>query len=213
MNDNNFIVSVYCILFAQLSITCTITCFLHVTPSLLHQLLYSPWYQPLLLCISLSSVVALYMFSLSYWERICMFACFTMSMSTIVGTFICTCVALGYTDVILFSVCATVTTFISLSILVCCCGNRDNTLLVPEQLLFTALLLLIVWKVVSSEYTSIYSMMGVFVFICYIIVDTWRITQVKPPTTRDPLLAAIDLYLDVVNLFVFVVEYFIGDTE
>ena len=213
MNDNYFIISVYSIIFAQLSITCTIACYLHVTPSLLHSLMYSPWYLLLLLCLSLSSIVGLYLFSLSNWKRICMFACFTMSMSTIVGIFICTCVAFGYTEVILFAVCATMTTFVSLSILVCCCDNRNNILLVPEQLLFTALILLLIWNVVSSVHTSIYSMLGIFVFIGYIIVDTWRIVQVKPSATRDPLLAAIDLYLDVVNLFVFIVEYYIGDTE
>jgi FtsH-binding integral membrane protein len=53
---------------------------------------------------------------------------------------------------------------------------------------------------------------GVMVFIAYLIVDTYRLVHDSTMHGGDPLLCAMELYVDVVNAFVFVVDALIHDS-
>jgi FtsH-binding integral membrane protein len=56
----------------------------------------------------------------------------------------------------------------------------------------------------SSELRYLYSLAGAIIFSLYIVFDTWKISQVYGPD--DYILGAIDLYLDIINLFLFILR-------
>ena len=56
-----------------------------------------------------------------------------------------------------------------------------------------------------------YSLCGVVLFCGFIVYDTWRITTVYG--YDDFLLAAIDLYLDIINLFLYILDLMLRSKE
>lgn len=70
--------------------------------------------------------------------------------------------------------------------------------------LSVSLTLLIIWGAFSIAFglrdDFAYALVSAVTFCLYILFDTWKITQ-KDQYLNDPVLAAIDLYLDLINLF------------
>jgi len=73
-----------------------------------------------------------------------------------------------------------------------------------------ALLCLILWGFVMSIFgvgsRYLYGMAGSVIFSLYIVYDTWRLCNVYGPD--DYILATIDLYLDIINLFMMLLQMF-----
>mmetsp|Transcript_14801 Transcript_14801/g.37043 ORF Transcript_14801/g.37043 Transcript_14801/m.37043 type:complete len:335 (+) Transcript_14801:88-1092(+) len=71
-----------------------------------------------------------------------------------------------------------------------------------------ALLSLIMWGLVMSVFgfgsRYLFAMAGSVIFSLYIVYDTWRLMNVYGPD--DYILAAIDLYLDIINLFMMLLQ-------
>ncbi|KAJ1461380.1 inhibitor of apoptosis-promoting Bax1-domain-containing protein [Pelagophyceae sp. CCMP2097] len=71
-----------------------------------------------------------------------------------------------------------------------------------------ALWILIIWGVVSAFLGDagggIYSLFGATIFSGYIVFDTWLITQKLG--YDDYILAAVTLYLDLINLFLYILQ-------
>mmetsp|Transcript_581 Transcript_581/g.1227 ORF Transcript_581/g.1227 Transcript_581/m.1227 type:complete len:340 (-) Transcript_581:80-1099(-) len=67
-----------------------------------------------------------------------------------------------------------------------------------------ALIMLILWGFVMSIFgvgsRYLFAMAGSIIFSLYIVYDTWRLCNVYGPD--DYIMASIDLYLDIINLFV-----------
>ena len=79
---------------------------------------------------------------------------------------------------------------------------------VYSGLFSTLLLSLIIWGFISSllgfAAGGVYSWLGAFIFCGYIVIDTQMIM------TRlgydDYIIAAIELYLDILNMFLFIIQ-------
>jgi FtsH-binding integral membrane protein len=56
-----------------------------------------------------------------------------------------------------------------------------------------------------------YSGAGVFVFSGLLVFDTWRITRSGRFTDQDYVYAAVTIYLDLLNLFLFILNLLSGD--
>ena len=77
-----------------------------------------------------------------------------------------------------------------------------------EAGLSSGLLLLIFWGLFSLFFPALagglYSLFGALLFSGYIIFDTWQITERLG--YDDHILASITLYLDILNLFLFILR-------
>lgn len=54
---------------------------------------------------------------------------------------------------------------------------------------------------------------GVFVFSGLLVFDTWRITRSGQLTDQDYVLAAVSIYVDLLNLFLFILQFVGGSQE
>uniref|UniRef100_A0A7S0F2A5 Uncharacterized protein n=1 Tax=Hanusia phi TaxID=3032 RepID=A0A7S0F2A5_9CRYP len=76
--------------------------------------------------------------------------------------------------------------------------------------LFAATWILVIWGFMmmifggGANLRYLYSLAGSVIFSLYIVFDTWMITNRLGPD--DYIIAAIDLYLDVINLFIFILQ-------
>lgn len=75
--------------------------------------------------------------------------------------------------------------------------------------LSSGLMILIFWGFLGSVFGFgmglMYSAFGAMLFCGYIVYDTWRI--MKEYGCDDAIIAAIDLYLDIVNLFMYLLQF------
>ena len=214
MNDKYHVLSIYGILFAQWCVTFVVTYGLYVSPFVLHTLLYSSWLLPVLQLLSVILILILYlMCSLSYWWRVGVFAWLTFNTSAMVALLVCTWIALGYTNMVRFACYATMAVFATISLIVFIAydTNQNNLIVVFEQLLLSVLVLLVIGIVMNLSSGCWLNLLGILVFTCYIVVDTWCIVEHSKGHSRDPLFSTIELYLDILNLFVFIVDYILDD--
>jgi FtsH-binding integral membrane protein len=74
--------------------------------------------------------------------------------------------------------------------------------------LFSCLTCLIIWGALNAIFgwhaSWVYALLGALVFCGYILFDTSRI--VHKFGYDDYIIAAIDLYLDIINLFLFILD-------
>ena len=61
-----------------------------------------------------------------------------------------------------------------------------------------------VWKNTAALAGGVYSLLGALIFSGFIIFDTWQITERFG--YDDHILASITLYLDILNLFLFILR-------
>ena len=74
--------------------------------------------------------------------------------------------------------------------------------------LFACLIGMIVWgffiSIFGFQTPYLYSLLGAMLFCGYIVYDTWQISEKY--TYDDYIPASIDLYLDIINLFLYILE-------
>ena len=78
--------------------------------------------------------------------------------------------------------------------------------------LFSGLIILLVWSFMNSLFDfglgagghTVFSLMGALLFVGYILYDTSMLLHYYGPD--DYIMAAIALYLDIVNLFLYLLE-------
>ncbi len=74
--------------------------------------------------------------------------------------------------------------------------------------LFACLIAMIVWgffiSIFGFQTPYLYSLLGAILFCGYIVYDTWKISEKY--TYDDYIPASIDLYLDIINLFLYILE-------
>lgn len=132
---------------------------------------------------------------------------FTMSMSYTVGVVCASYYAAGYGMIVLQALILTASVFISLTTLVFV-TKKDFSFM--GQGLFAGLILLIVWGFLQSFIDfgpggrMIFSLIGSLIFVGYILYDTSMIMHYMGPD--DYIMAAVTLYLDIINLFLYLLE-------
>merc|ERR1712072_365726 len=77
--------------------------------------------------------------------------------------------------------------------------------------LFAGLIILIVWSIMNSFFDfglggrMVFSLVGALIFVGYILYDTSMIIHHYGPD--DAVVASIALYLDLINLFLYLLEF------
>lgn len=206
----HFVQQVYAILFSQIVFTTALTILVTFHSTIRGVcLLHTGW---LSLACTIMAVLCLLALYYDFWTtqiRIVLFGGFTIGMACFVGILSCVLYASSKSYVIVQALVTTSCIFVGLTCFVAMIPtNTGAPSLCVMQVLFGSLVALFVWTVFSpSQFVT--GIFGIIVFTGYIIADTCRLMHDKHK--RDPLLCAIELYLDVLNLFVFVVEFFVSD--
>ena len=203
----NFVSKVYLILFAQLLLTAVVCTVIYVVEELqpIVELLYLPVFiLTLILLITLICCV-----KETFPANIIVFWMFTFCMSVMVGR-----VVLLYSlDTIIPCLGVTVVTVGGISAF-CWITKKDFSFIGPY--LFGGLMVLILLPLVfiffppSNVTQIVFFSIGVVIFVGYLFYDTSRLVNGKYQTELDGkytyLLAAIDLYLDIINLFLYLLR-------
>lgn len=207
------IAGVYSVLFLQLCVTVLVTCGLWEHPSLWNVVLNNRLCIHTLGALACVSILSLYIFNLSNITRLCWFTLLTLIVSTLIGTYTCQLWLLGHNEVIWYALITTIALWIVLVLYTLFCfDSRCMLHSVTHQLLLVLLVLLITWCVFNPQPSCMYYSLGIVIFASYIVVDTARITH-DTHNDIDILCASAELYLDVINMFVFVVDYMLYDDE
>lgn len=204
-----FIRKVYGILAAQMVLTVFVcACFMKnefIRKSALG-LLSSGWvtlayFVPLLACL-----FALQMFKNQYPCNFYLLSAFTLLMASNVGLVCAAFTEAGLGILILEAFGLTAVIFVTLSAYALT-STRDFSFM--GSFLTACLMVLITASFVGLFFPSlvqnlIYSTFGALVFAGYIVFDTYRINKVFGPD--DYIIAAIEIYLDIINLFLYILQ-------
>jgi FtsH-binding integral membrane protein len=169
------------------------------------------WMQWVLLVLSLLSICLLFATKHTYPINYFSLLLFTLIMASSVAF---TCVlyyAAGLGQQIVLAAAITTATFLLLT-LYTMCSKTDFSFMGP--FLFASINLLLIWGGVlgfaffcfgySPGWDIAYSVLGTIIFCGYIVYDTHRIMHVLG--VDDYVLGAIELYLDLINLFMYILR-------
>jgi FtsH-binding integral membrane protein len=207
-----FIQKVYAILFTQIVFTTALTSLMTFHATIRGVcVLHTGWISLVCTIIAVWCLLALYDERWTTHIRLVLFGSFTFGISCIVGALSGVLYASSKSHVIVHALVTTMCIFVGLTCFVAMVStNTSVPSLCIMQVLFASLLTCMVWTVLSPSHflTGIF---GITVFTGYIIVDTSRLVHDTHKRNRDQLLCAIELYLDVLNLFVSTMEFFVHD--
>ena len=207
-----FIRRVYTILSIQLLLTGSVSAFmiLHV-PTQVYVLTHG-W--PVLASIFLSLGLILSLMCLKDREPINMYllCAFTIVESFLVGTVTTAYCASGQRGIVLEAVFLTGVIFVCLTAYVYK-SRADFSFL--GAALYMGLGALVVWGMLAMAFGIrtgyVYALLGCIVFSGYVLFDTWLIMDKLSP--HEHVLAAIMLYLDIINLFLYLLQWLSSSDE
>lgn len=132
---------------------------------------------------------------------------FTVCISYTAGVVCALHYASGYGYLILQALVLTAAVFVSLTAYVLI-SKKDFSFL--GGILFSALFILIIWSCLNAFFDfgvggrAVFSLLGALVFVGYILYDTSLLLHHLGPD--DYIIAAVTLYLDIINLFLYLLE-------
>jgi len=165
------------------------------------------WFVYLLNGVMILTLLACYMFKDEYpLNYLCLIA-FTLTESLVVGIVCCVYRAVGYEDLIVQALILAVVIFGCLTVWTMQSRIKFDFLLVP---ILMCLLLIIIAGILAHIFHSpllytVYAYCGAVVFMLYIVYDTYMITNRLG--YDDYIVAAIELYLDIINLFLYILRF------
>eukprot|EP01012_Entosiphon_sulcatum_P027409 TRINITY_DN33038_c0_g1_i1.p1 TRINITY_DN33038_c0_g1~~TRINITY_DN33038_c0_g1_i1.p1 ORF type:complete len:269 (+),score=65.14 TRINITY_DN33038_c0_g1_i1:41-808(+) len=150
-------------------------------------------------------IFALYRFKSSYPANYTLLGVFTVLESLVLGSVCAIYYANGAGIVLAQAVVLTASVFVALTVYAFM-TKRDFSFLGAG--LFTCLWVLIGWSLLSAiigfQTGVIFSLFGALLFCGFILFDTSKI--INNYSYDDHIVASIDLYLDILNLFLFVLQ-------
>mmetsp|Transcript_16360 Transcript_16360/g.28920 ORF Transcript_16360/g.28920 Transcript_16360/m.28920 type:complete len:250 (+) Transcript_16360:325-1074(+) len=225
LNDRDtrvgFIRKVYAIISCQLICTAGIALYLNMSKDLL-KLMFSPNGQWIMLFSTLSSFLPLIILTFSKSLRhsfpinMAFLAWFTIGESILIGMV----TAFYSTRSVVIAMIQTAVATLGLT-LYSFQPNPKFDLTGSGQALFSGLLIFVLFGVLSMIFRlpiqeTFYSAVGAFIFSLFLVYDTQMIVGGKNKKfeidSKEYILAAINLYLDIVNLFLYLLRLF-GDKE
>jgi len=130
---------------------------------------------------------------------------------TIAYTVACTCayyVSIGYKTLVIKAFLITILTFIMLTLFTFQSKYNFDFM---QEIVASGLMVLIFWGIlnwaIGSDGGMLYSLFGIFIFVCAIIYDTHRLKDKFKDSYDDYIIASIELYLDIINLFLYVLDF------
>jgi FtsH-binding integral membrane protein len=215
--DASFVLRVYAVLLGQLSCTTLVVwAMVHFQSVQRVCLQHLHWWMPVCAMVGLVCLLGLYIHHWNAFARLCCFVGFTLSCSLLLGGIGCDLVAGGHEWLMLRALSVTMLVIVCLTLFVALAMDDVSAthLWFQQLVLGCVLVLVLVVYTVPLWPLSLFAraVCGVMVFIAYLIVDTYRLVHDSTMHGGDPLLCAMELYVDVVNAFVFVVDALIHDS-
>jgi len=200
-----FIRKVYGILSAQLLLTTAVAGFVMFTPGLKETLAATPGLMTVTSLLPLVGMIPLYCYRNSHPLNLVYLGLWTLCISTTVGM-ICT----QYSGLIVFQallITAVVTLALTVYTFVGVKKGQDYGYMGP--MLFAGLSCLVLWGFLqmffpASEGTRLYALIGAAIFSMYIVYDTNEL--IKRYSVDEYVWATVGLYLDIINLFIKMLE-------
>lgn len=207
-----FLRKVYGILTAQMALTIAIAAMCMFTPSIRHAFLHlatlgNQWLQLVVLIPTMASLVCLHLGGKDrYPVNYILLFILTLGISVNVGYICSIFYATGHGDLILQALGVTLLMFLGLSMYAMYAGKDFSFMggflsVALWGLAITGLGGLLFPQMVAS---LLYGLVGALTFCGYILYDTWRLQKVF--NYDDYIPATIELYLDIVNLFMYILD-------
>lgn len=198
----------YLTLLAQLSLTTAVCALCMYVEAVRSYVLANAALFYLGLILSLAMLIVLWCVKHRFPLNLICLALWTAVEAYTIGVICGMYVALGYEEAVMQAFGLTLALFVALTIFTMQSKWDFGFLRVA---LFACLLILIVWGLVNLIFGFraiwLYSLFGAIVFCLFIIFDTWLLIRRGAHFEEgDWILASINLYLDVVNLFLFLLE-------
>jgi len=205
---HQFIRRVYLILIGQLFVTFGVCAIMTLNETVRYVVLYTPVVGLALwgsFGISIVLLFCLSSFKRSYPTNMILLLLFTIAMSYSVGVTTALYAEMGAADSILEAMFITLTVFVLLT-LYTLQSKHDFSFM--RAGLGMSLWILILWgffaAIFGVQTGFLYSLIGSIVFSGFIIYDTYMLAEKHDP--RDYVMAAIELYLDIINLFLLILQ-------
>jgi len=208
----NFIRRVYLCLLVQLIATAGVSALCMYDTAVREYVTSNPalWWLGIILSIVLL-ITMWFVRNVPVWNLVVL-ALWTLVMAYTVGVICGFYVQMGYREAVLQAFGLTIALFVALTLFTIQSKIDFSFLGVA---LFACLWILVIWGIIIAftGYQSMfwYSLFGAIVFCLLIIFDTWWMIR-RGGWYEDGawILAAINLYLDVINLFIFLLQLFAG---
>jgi len=206
---NGFIRKVYGILSVQMVVTVMVACLFMFEPSCHSFVLSSPGFFTAALWSPLAILLVLACNSKTYPLNMYLLSAFTLAEAYGVGVICAAYQERGDGFVILQAFILTATVFVSLTAYTFI-TKKDFSFMGAG--LYSCLWILIIWSLINSLFgtvfggvgRTIFALAGTILFSCYILFDTSMIMRKLGPD--EYVFAAINLYLDILNLFLYILE-------
>lgn len=209
-----FIGKVYTLLSAQIAITILISfCMMQFGGYNFYvwSLTSGAWTRLASIVASIGLIVSMFCFRSRYPLNLVLLFAFTCVMSYTVGMVTTAYAAAGMQHIVIEAFALTSLVFVGLTVFTIWSKIDFSFLgLILPVLLFT----LIIWGFFgmfafqSFAFQQVYALGGTLIFSLYVLYDTWVITQVL--SYDDYVLGAVNLYLDFINLFLFILQLLTG---
>jgi len=155
--------------------------------------------------LTLGLLCGLHFHKTNYPVNYYLLTAFTLAEAAIIGIVCASYEAAGYGFLVLQAVGITAGIFLSLTAFTVVSKTDFGFM---RMYLFSALMGMIFWgffcALFGFQTSYLYSLFGVLLFCGFIVYDTWKITKKYGYDEYIP--AAIDLYLDIINLFLYVLD-------
>lgn len=200
---NDFLKKVYAILSVQLLVTTIVAGYILTTPSVRDFVMHSSGMMMLCFVGTLICIIAMHCVKDQYPLNLALLAVFTLLESYSIGAICC----MYKTESVVMAAGITLTITISLTIYAFT-AKRDFSSWGAG--LYSVLMCLLLGSIVqlfipfSSALNALMSIGGAILFSCFIIYDTDQIAKRLSPD--DYVIGAIELYLDIINLFVYILR-------
>lgn len=206
-----FIIKVYSILTFQLLLTSFMTSIFTLNSDLVNWVSLNPEFPTIMSVISLLFICPLFCYHQRYPFNLILFIIFTFLQSLAVSSICSLYVASGLGNTVLLATMGTAGVFVLLSLFTYVSKTDFDVLhewLTVSAIILFAMLFIGMW--VSIPYLNlIISISGCIIFSGYIIYDTHQVLHIMGPD--DAILGAIQLYLDLINLFLFMLSCLRGE--
>eukprot|EP01084_Bolivina_argentea_P193342 331714_1 len=142
-----------------------------------------------------------------YPVNICLLCVFTLFMAFMVGSIVAIYAEGFGPDIVMQAFGITILVFIGLALFACQTKCNLMPLGLLAFMLLNALMWWGLWAIIFGWYdSSIYSLMFVIIFCLYILFDVWRMCNMPVFNPNAWIIGAINLYLDIINLFLWILR-------
>jgi protein lifeguard len=203
---NRTVCKVYCLVSMMLCVTTASSVGMYVSESARQWVAQHPSFYIVAIVLSFVSVISLFCVKEKHPHNLICMGILNLSMSYMVGI-----VCLSYSPhiVIQAAIATTVATVCS-SLIAFCLRHKNITPL--GNYLFCILCVMMVLGLFrifidfGSVLNTLYAAIGSLLFTAYIVFDTWWL--LSRASSDDAVVVAVNLYLDIINLFLYLLQLF-----